>query len=52
MHPETDALRYFRSRFVLESRLAQLPPPIDGVTTAVDDALRWKRSRLRSRRKC
>ncbi len=35
-----DALLYFRSRSVLESRLAQLPPPNDGVTTAVDDTLR------------
>lgn len=34
---DDEALLMFRSRFVLESRLAQLPAPIDGVTTAVDD---------------
>ena len=33
-----DALLYYRSRFVLESRLAQLPPPVDGVTTSITDA--------------
>lgn len=33
-----EELLFFRSRFVLESRLARLAPPIDGVTTAIDDA--------------
>jgi citrate lyase subunit beta/citryl-CoA lyase len=33
-----EALLAFRSRFVLESRLAQLPAPVDGITTVVDDA--------------
>ncbi|MFL9919059.1 CoA ester lyase [Paraburkholderia fungorum] len=31
-------LDYVRSRFVVESRYAGLPPPIDGVTLAIDDA--------------
>jgi citrate lyase subunit beta / citryl-CoA lyase len=47
---DDDALLYFRSRFVLESRLAQLPPPIDGVTTAVDDTLRIERDAQTARR--
>jgi hypothetical protein len=38
---DDDALLHFRSRFVLEWRLAQLPPANDGVTTAVDDTL-WR----------
>jgi citrate lyase subunit beta/citryl-CoA lyase len=31
-------LHYFRTRLVLASRLGALPPPIDGVCTAIDDA--------------
>ncbi|HTR08411.1 MAG TPA: CoA ester lyase [Paraburkholderia sp.] len=31
-------LDYVRSRFVVESRYAGLPPPVDGVTLAIDDA--------------
>lgn len=34
-----DALALARQLLVLESRLAKLPPPIDGVTTALRDAL-------------
>jgi citrate lyase subunit beta/citryl-CoA lyase len=34
------ALLPFRARLVLASRLANLPPPVDGVTTALDDAAR------------
>lgn len=33
-----DDLLYFRSRLVLASRLAGRPPPVDGVTTTIDDA--------------
>lgn len=33
-----EALLAARSELVLASRLADLPPPIDGVTTAIDDA--------------
>ena len=31
-------LDYVRSQFVIESRYANLPPPVDGVTLSVDDA--------------
>jgi len=32
-----EELLYFRSKLVLASRLAEISPPIDGVTTAIDD---------------
>lgn len=32
-----EELNYFRSQLVLASRLAGLPPPVDGVCTAIDD---------------
>ena len=35
---DDDALLYFRSELVLASRLADLPAPVDGVCTAIDDA--------------
>ena len=35
---DDDALLFFRSQLVLASRLANLPPPLDGVCTALDDA--------------
>ncbi|HEY0824641.1 MAG TPA: CoA ester lyase [Ramlibacter sp.] len=35
---EDDELLAFRSGLVLASRLAQLPAPVDGVSTAIDDA--------------
>lgn len=44
------ALLPFGARFVLESRLAQLAPPIDGVTTSVDDVERVARDVERARR--
>lgn len=34
---EREGLLYFRSELVLQSRLAELPAPVDGVTTAFDD---------------
>ena len=34
-----DALLAFRSRLVLASRVAGLPPPVDGVCTAIGDAV-------------
>jgi len=34
---EREGLLYFRSELVLQSRLAELPPPVDGVTTTFDD---------------
>lgn len=36
--PSWEALLLARSMLVLHSRLAALPPPIDGVTPAIDDA--------------
>ena len=47
---DDDALLAFRSRFVLESRLAQLAAPVDGVTTAIDDGGRVEHDALRARR--
>jgi citrate lyase subunit beta/citryl-CoA lyase len=35
---EGEALAFVRSQLVLESRYADLPPPVDGVSTALDDA--------------
>jgi citrate lyase subunit beta/citryl-CoA lyase len=47
---EEEELLYFRSQLVLVSRVASLEPPVDGVTTAIDDAERVRRETLRSRR--
>jgi citrate lyase subunit beta / citryl-CoA lyase len=47
---DDDTLLAFRSRFVLESRLARLPAPIDGVTTEVDDLERAARDAATARR--
>ena len=47
---EGEELLYFRSRLVLASRLAELQPPVDGVTTAVDDAAQVRADALRARR--
>jgi citrate lyase subunit beta/citryl-CoA lyase len=35
---DDDELLFFRSELVLASRLANLPPPVDGVCTALNDA--------------
>ena len=45
---DDEALWPFGARFVLESRLAQLAAPIDGVTTAIDDLERVARDAERS----
>ena len=45
-----EELLFFRSRFVLESRLARLAPPIDGITTAIDDAALVARDAQAARR--
>lgn len=45
-----DELLYYRSRIVLESRLAGLAAPIDGVCTAIDDAARLATDVQRARR--
>jgi len=45
-----DELLPFRSQLVLASRLAGLQPPVDGVSTAIDDADRLRDDVLRARR--
>ncbi|RZT08227.1 citrate lyase subunit beta / citryl-CoA lyase [Duganella sp. CF402] len=45
-----EELDYFRSELVLASRLAELDPPIDGVTTAIDDTDVLRAETLRARR--
>lgn len=47
---EEDELLYFRSKLVLASRLANIQPPVDGVTVALDDPEQLRRETLRSRR--
>jgi citrate lyase subunit beta/citryl-CoA lyase len=47
---DDDALLYFRSRLVLASRLAELPPPVDGVSTAIDEPERLRADTARARR--
>ena len=44
-----EALLAFRSQMVLASRVAKLPPPVDGVTTAIDDAARIETEARRAR---
>ena len=43
------ALLPFRMRIVLASRVANLPAPVDGVTTALDDAARIEADARRAR---
>jgi citrate lyase subunit beta / citryl-CoA lyase len=45
-----EELLAFRSQIVLASRLAGLPPPVDGVSTAIDDAAAVRDDAKRSRR--
>lgn len=47
---DDDELLYFRSQLVLLSRLAGLQAPVDGVTTAIDDAGQLRAETLRARR--
>lgn len=47
---EEEELLYFRSQLVLISRVAALAPPVDGVTTAIDNADRIRGDTLRARR--
>jgi len=47
---DDDALLYFRSQLVLESRLAGLDAPVDGVTVAIDDAAQLLADTQRARR--
>ena len=45
-----DQLLFFRSQLVCVSRVAGLSPPVDGVTTAIDDAALVRADTLRARR--
>ena len=45
-----DELLFFRSQLVLTSRLAGLQAPVDGVSTAIDDADQLRDDVLRARR--
>jgi len=47
---EEEELLYFRSHLVLISRIANLAAPVDGVTTAIDDAERVRGDTLRAKR--
>jgi citrate lyase subunit beta / citryl-CoA lyase len=47
---DAEELLYFRSRLVLVSRLCGLEPPVDGVTTAIDDPVRVRADAQRARR--
>ena len=46
---EGEELHYFRSVLVLASRLAGIAPPVDGVTTALDDPAVLRADALRAR---
>jgi citrate lyase subunit beta / citryl-CoA lyase len=47
---DAEELLYFRSQLVLVSRVAGLEPPVDGVTTAIDDVERVQSETLRAKR--
>lgn len=47
---DADELLYFRSHLVLVSRVADILAPVDGVTTAIDDAELLRADTLRARR--
>jgi citrate lyase subunit beta / citryl-CoA lyase len=47
---EGEELLYFHSQLVLVSRVGSLEPPVDGVTTAIDDAERVRGDTLRAKR--
>ena len=47
--PADDPLAWCKAQLVLHSRLAQLPPPVDGVSTAIDDAGLLSRDARRAR---
>ena len=46
---DRDELLYFRSQLVLVSRLACIQPPVDGISTQLDDPERLRADTLRSR---
>jgi citrate lyase subunit beta/citryl-CoA lyase len=47
---EGEELLFFRSQLVLQSRVAGIQPPVDGVTVAIDDADQLRADTLRARR--
>lgn len=47
---DDDELLFFRSQLVLASRLAGILPPVDGVTTAIDDYEQVRVDTIRARR--
>lgn len=47
---DVEELLYFRSQLVLVSRLAGIQPPVDGITTAIDQPDQLRAETLRSRR--
>ena len=47
---DDEELAHFRSMLVLDSRLAGVDAPVDGVTTALDDEQQLRRDTLRARR--
>ncbi|MGO4808310.1 CoA ester lyase [Cupriavidus sp. 2MCAB6] len=47
---EDEPLDYFRARLVMHSRAAGLPAPVDGVCTAIGDAVELARQTTRARR--
>lgn len=47
---DAEELHYFRSHLVLVSRVADILPPVDGVTTAIDDADVLRADTLRAKR--
>lgn len=50
MTAEEEELLYFRSQIALDSRLAGIRPPVDGVTTDINNAERVRADTLRARR--
>ena len=47
---DVEELLYFRSQLVLVSRLAGIEPPVDGVSTAIDNPEQLRADALRARR--
>lgn len=50
MFAEEEELLYFRSQLVLVSSLANIPSPVDGITTSLDDPEQLRRDTLRAKR--
>jgi citrate lyase subunit beta/citryl-CoA lyase len=50
MNAEEEELLFFRSRIILDSRLAGIQPPVDGVTTDIHSLERIRADALRARR--